>query len=469
MYTTTVGKTFLAEYNRRNNKNYTAQLFFKEVLHPLFFGHPKYMFWPQNSPFVQMKGGQKIHILSDEERQEKLLKLEEKIVNGDRDASIAITYPASEAKEFATTSGAITDMDTIIEEEDVYFSWIGGCLSLGVAGGYAILFNDADITYATFEGWSVYRRYLNDPATATLPPNKIVTWNGQWITFRLGKKYASDFDFIALKKQGFFDVKENEIITNTVAWSKLFFSLSHQYPNAVRIAYVFALGQTNKTIGFIPFQLQKGRRLHEIYQKLFGKEDFQANTQDFEGLFGKHIKRACELGNIGLQALEPKDLAKYFKDTSKNLNLKKTKVALKKGESTEDFENRKQKASSKEKQNLTTFQTYKTWLTAMISKNKQEVSDYTRDIANALVTYRGNARRTDRKNLIEKELFATKNKGKFIEALTNIVKDDSVKMEIIEKMNELRNYIHFLNNDEFSYFILLLKFDYAFAERNSNK
>lgn len=438
MYTTTVGKTFLKEYNRRNNTNLSARDFFDKVFHPLFFGHKKYLFWAQNSPFVQGISKNK-PFFEPVERLEKLSKFHEKIENGERDASIAISYPASELKDFATTSGLVTDLQIAISEEDVYNSWIGGTLSLGVAGGYALLFDDPEITYATFEGWKVYRNYLNDPALEKLPGNKIITWNGQWIEFYYNKRFRKDFDFNDFVNRGAIkkDDAKATIEIQTIEWSKLFFSLSNKFPSVSKTAYVFAIGQTNKTVGFIPFQFKKGRLLHQIYQQLFGEENYKTNVSDFENLFGKHIKRACELGNIGLQALEPKNIAKNF-----------------------------QKDTSKIKLDQITFQTYKTWLIAMISKNKTEISEYTRDIATSLVNYRKGGRKNDRKNLLEKEFFKT-SKKEFLKAIDKIVSDDTVEMEIVEKMNSLRNYIHFTNKDEFSYFILLLKFDYSYAERNS--
>jgi len=65
------------------------------------------MQWITNSPFVQMKKGQKPELLTHEERLEKLNDLHTKIHSGLRDASIAIGYPASEEKDFATTSGQV--------------------------------------------------------------------------------------------------------------------------------------------------------------------------------------------------------------------------------------------------------------------------------------------------------------------------------------------------------------------------
>ena len=81
------------------------------------------MMWAQNSPFVQMKKGQTPETLTSTERLEKLENLHQKVDQGDRDASIAIGFPASEDKEFATTSGLVTDIEIEIPNEDVYYTW----------------------------------------------------------------------------------------------------------------------------------------------------------------------------------------------------------------------------------------------------------------------------------------------------------------------------------------------------------
>ena len=455
------------EFNRKENKKYSAKEFYDEVFFHLFFNHPKYLMWAQNSPFVQGISKKKPFFEPDE-RAIKLDQFHEKINRGERDASVAIGFPASEIKEFATTSGLITDMEIPLEEEEVYLSWIGGALSIGVAGGYAILFNDPEITYTTYEGWKLYRTFLNDDSLKLLRSNQATTWNGQWLTYRFGKRYREDTDFQTLESEGFFLIEKDKIEIKTIEWSRLFFSLSYQYPEKVQTGYVFSFGQTNKTLGFFPFHFKSGKHLTEIYQQLFGKESYEVNKTDFEALFGKHIKRACELGAVGLQALEPKNLNKYFAD-SLNLNLKYQDVSQKKGESDHEYLERKDKLEIKDRENIITFQTYKTWLLAMIAKNKEEMLDYTSGIAKALVKYREGARKLDRKNLLEKQLFASAKKRDFLKALNEIVTDSSVDKEIIEQIKELRDRVFLMNEEDFTYLALLLKFDYAYQERMSNK
>lgn len=466
MYTITVGKTFLKEYNKRHGESYSSKDFFDEVLFKYFFDAKKYLMWAQNSPFVQGINKKK-PFFSPSERSDNLKEFHKKIDDGARDASIAIGFPASEIKDYATTSGAITDLKIPLDTDDIYYSWIGANLALGVAGGYSILINDPQITYATFEGWKVYRKYLDNPSLEKLRGNQILTWNGQWLTFRFGKSFSNDFNFNSLTQEKIFEIKDDKIEVNTVPWSRLFFSLSHTFKDDVKLAYVFSLGQTNKTIGFIPFQLKSGRRLHQIYNQLFGDDQLRINTKAFESLLGKHIKRACELGSIGLKALQPKNIEKYFAKEA-NIKLARPKLSKKGNETNDEFNDRKTHSLKKDESNIITFQTYKTWLIAMITKNKNEISNYSIDIAKALVKYREGARKTDRKNLLEKKLFASKRKTAFLEALIDIVNDSSVDAEIVEKVKSLRDKIHFMSNEDFIYFILLLKFDYAYQERISN-
>src|SRR5690606_24623498 len=306
MITTLVGKTFLKAYNEKYGKAYSAKGFFEKEYFELFFNHPKYMQWVTNSPFVQMKKGQKPDKLSPEERKEKLQNLYDKVENDVPDASFALGYPAAEGKEYASTSGLVSDIEIATDNEDVYYSWVGSGLGIGVAGGFNLLFNDARITLETFEGWKYYRKYLNDLTLNKLRGNQVNSWNGQWLTYKLSKDYRADFDFTMLTEEGIFKVEDSKVEVNTVNWSNLFFSLSLLYPQEVLNAYIYGFGQTNKTIGFIPIHLKAGTRLKEVFMQLFDT-DAPFQTKDFQALFGRHIKRACELGNIGLHALRPKD------------------------------------------------------------------------------------------------------------------------------------------------------------------
>lgn len=438
MITTLVGRTFLEAYNQKYKEALSPQVFFETHYWRLFYNHPKYMQWVTNSPFVQMKRGQRPESLSADERAEKLADLHEKVANEIPDASFALGFPASEAKEYASTSGLVSDMTIPAGPDEIYLSWIGSALGIGVAGGLTILFNDPVITLQTYEGWRIYRNYLNDPALNKFRGNQINSWNGQWITYSMGNDYRKDFDFGELAGKNIFSVEGSLIEVKTISWSKFFFSLSQQFPEAELMGYVYSFGQTNKTIGFIPFQLRSGNRLKDIYRQLFDKSF--SDVRDFENLFGLHIQRACELGCIGILALRPKSIIKYMTKGSDAKNI-----------------------SFKSEEDTMNYQAYKTWLIAMLSKNKEEITDYTLELAKTILKYRSDGLKTDRKNLIEKELFASPSKKGFIEALGKMIKD--LDDDSLLKIKQLKDEVHLMTNEEYGYFNTLLKFDYAFVEK----
>src|SRR5690606_21170052 len=176
----------------------------------------------------------------------------------------------------------------------------------------------------------------------------------------------------------------------------------------------------------------------EVFMQLFDT-DAPFQTKDFQALFGRHIKRACELGNIGLHALRPKDIKKYMEE-GKNLAFKKETETL-------------------------IYQSYKTWVIAMLSKNKEQITDYTSELAKLIQRYRAAAKGTGRKNLIEKDLLGSKTKKNFLDALIVMVGD--IESSDLETLKKLRDEVHLMTNEEFGYFNTLLKFDYAFVEKQS--
>jgi len=464
MIAATIGRTFLNAWNTKNDKEYSAKEFFDKEYFSLFFDHPKYLQWVTNSPFVQMKKGQKPELLTHEERLEKLNDLHGNIDLGHRDASIAIGFPASEEKEFATTSGLVTDMNLQTDAEEIYFSWIGGGLGVGVAGGFSIFFDHPQILLTLYDGWKIYRKFLNDPTLEKLAGNKINSWNGQWLNFAFSMDFEQNPDFGYLSNCDFFKQDEKEIVINTIFWTKFYFNLSENLSDDTITSYVYSLGQTNKTIGFIPFRFHQGRSILNIYKILFGENDALTQKKAYENLFGIHIKRACELGAVGYQALEPHGLREYF-DKAKIPDYSSTLVIEKQGESPEAFGDRKRKALQKDYENTISFRTYKTWLLAMITKNKQEDLHYSEEVAKAFKKYRADAKKRDRANLLENELLQAKSKKQFLDGLANIVKD--VDLELLETFKTLRDKVHLMNAEDFGYFIVLLKFDYAYQEKKS--
>ena len=430
MITVNIGRTFLKAYNKKYKKELTAKEFFEQEYFELFFNYPKYLQWPTNSPFVQMKKGQKPHSLTTEDRKDKLQDLHVKITAGERDASIAIGFPASEAKEYATTSGLITDMNLDFQEDEIYLSWIGSGLSVGVTGGLSILFDQSDILLKTYEGWKVYRKFLNDPTLEKLAGNKITSWNGQWLSYAFSKNYRESFDFASMDNLNFFklDNDKTTVVIDTVKWSKLFFNLSRQFPKDTYTGYVFSFGQMNKTFGFLPFKFQQAQKPIFLYKKLFGENAAIHDATVYEELFGLKFHQACKLGAIGLQALQPE---KLFEDIAKDRKL-----------------------------DLIKYKTYKIWLLAMI--NKEDTFQLTSEIAEILHLFEKGSKGTDRKNLIENKILQSA-KRLFLKHWEEVVKQTLPEEKL--KLKEISDKIFFMTNEEFGYFIVLLKLDYRYQEK----
>ena len=139
MVTSVIGKMFLEAYNAKYGTLYNAEQFFLEIFYPLFFDSNKYLYWVQNSSFVQMKSGQKVETLTSDERKEKLNNFIEKVNRGVADASIAIGYPASEEKEYATTSGQVSNLFELgFKGEYLYFFIIQIFFLMCMKGGSCI-------------------------------------------------------------------------------------------------------------------------------------------------------------------------------------------------------------------------------------------------------------------------------------------------------------------------------------------
>ncbi|WP_234128876.1 hypothetical protein [Bacteroides thetaiotaomicron] len=145
MYATTIGRTFLKAYNCKFKTEYTAKSFFEDVFVPLFFDHHKYMMTAGNSPLENpklswddmIKGKKPFE--TPERRQERINKMIHKIETEKADASIAIGYGVVDAT--AATTGQISSIAFPDNKEDIYLSWIGAGLGIGVVGGLTILFN----------------------------------------------------------------------------------------------------------------------------------------------------------------------------------------------------------------------------------------------------------------------------------------------------------------------------------------
>jgi len=446
MIAATIGRKFLAQYNQQRGSDISAKEFFETVYFPLFYGHPKYMQWIGNSPFVQMKKGQKPHLLTQVERVEKLGNLSQKIDSGEIDASTAIGYPASESEKFATTSGQVTNLSLPVDEDTAYASWIGSGMGIGI-GGITVLFDHPLILSTIFEGWYHYRDDLNDLAYTDTPGNKINGWNAHWLTHAFSNAFRTDdprWEFPPPFEAG----KEGEGLTvKRLHWLKILLVISKKLSGTNLTGYFYHYDKTNKTFGFIPVNLPQIRRAPELYVKLFGEYAYQRDSAPIEALYGsaKSFQRVCEMGAIGVAALEPKGLRDLI--PSGRGEVKSFKY---------DAANR---------ENQLTFNTYVTWLLAML--NNDEFWDEAGRAANLLLQYEtATKRKTDlstvRINQVEDVLSAT-SKRQFMNAMVPIMQSAEVK--ILAELEMFVEKTHKLPNDNFPYFHALTRLRYAKQSR----
>ena len=283
MYATTIGRTFLKAYNNKFGTKYTARSFFEEIFVPQFFDHPKYMMTAGNSPLENPKlswedmiRGKKPFETS-ERRQERINKMIHKIETEKADASIAIGYGVVDCT--AATTGQITSLEFPDNKDDIYLSWLGAGLGIGVIGGITILFNNEELLLDVYDGWQYYRQYLNN--YPMMKGNQINTWNGHWIvhrydTMRFDKEDPlSSFNPLQPTNEGLLDLL-------TISWVDVLIGIARKIPAKELVGYLYSIGQSNTTIGFIPFKLQDIIRPNQLYAKIFGEEVLTQNQKKIE-------------------------------------------------------------------------------------------------------------------------------------------------------------------------------------------
>lgn len=440
MITATIGKIFLDAYNKKHHTDYDAKKFFVEVYYPLFFDQEKYLMTAGNTPLENPKiswgdmiAGKK-PFESKEQRKKRLECLMSKIEIGFPTTDNSIGFGSTDIN--STTSGQTTDIIYPFAEEDIFFSWFGASLGIGVQGGFSILFTEPEILMDLFEGWILYRRVLDN--NDKLKGNQISTWNGQWLAHRYDKRSfhpdepMAEFSPIETQKDGM------SIVTQS--WTKVLIGISQKFNNPRMMGYVYNLGQTNTTVGFIPFSLEHIRRPLQLYQSLFGSEE----GQKAEELWGteKGLKVCCQRGAIGIEAMQPKGLKQYMKpDNGKDVRLPKY-----------------------DDKQIINFHTYQIWLLAML--NKEELWTTSKEFAKTLQDYVNKDKKlsTKRSNLTKNILASTSKKTFFI-ALSEISSD----VDSFEEIEKNARIIHMMPTDNVPYYLTLIRFHYAGLSNKRNQ
>lgn len=438
MYTSTIGKTFLNAYNKRNNTSYSAESFFKEIYIPLFFDHPKYMMTAGNSPIENpklswddmIKGKKPFE--SPEKRAERIAKMYQKIKNESPSDTIARGYPV--ADDTAGTSGQKTNIVRNNNKDEIYLSWIGEGLAIGVSGGISILFDNEEILLDIYEGWKYYRQWLEE--MPMLKGNQINTWNGQWITHRYDRNYDELDPMLGYNPLTTTDNTNDVFSIPTISWVKVLLKISSHSSFDNLIAYLYNIGQTNTTIGFIPFDLSGIKRPNKFFEKIFGKAYLETHRSKIEDLYGTAagIRSICQQGSVGVKAMEPKDLRSYL-PTEKGAK----------------------KITIKEESQTINFNTYLIWIIAML--NNEKLWELSQNAAKLLLKYEAGAGKAkkDRTNKVNTLLESTGSK-QFLQNMIPLIEEFSEEKQAFEELGKI---IHTMPKDNFPYFNTLIRFQYA--------
>ncbi len=424
MYLSVIGKRLVRSINQKDGTKYSVREFFDEIFTPLFFGSQRFLLFVNNSPFDQAVGKQKKNMTPE------LLKacsneIHRKVADLTPDASFFLGGAASGSLE--TTSGQVTDLKLPICEEEILASWIGAACGVMVQGGITLAIDNQDVLLLLYEGWQAYRDYLDQ--TPSMKPLKVNAWNGQWLTHNLGENAA--YSFIPIPTS-------NGEAIETQGWVQLLFALSYFHrdkPLQQIVAYVYSLGQSNSTFGFIRLNLSEVRRPIDLYRQLFTVPEGMP-PKKFEILYDTELtfRRACETTEIGLKSIKPKDTFKG-------------QYGIPKAPNATDVEKR------------LAFDTYQTWIIAML--NNKDFLQRAEELATALLQFssRGTRGKTVHNQVIE-EALKSRYRREFIDNLTSIVEQDPEHYDLYKQIvGELLN----LSQENVSLFLTLLRFQYAAA------
>ena len=469
MYTSYIGNKFLKIYRQRNNlpDDYTARQFFDEVLFQLFFDDDEHLMHVGNSPFFQKPTKEAVEKHGSKSKAQ-LYNLHTKIEEGVPSGAIYVGFGAENIE--ATSSGQLTSFHLEIDDNEMYASWIGQALAIGVSGGLAMQIDKEEVLLQLFEGWQFYRKYLRQ--TPNLKDKQIETWNGHWLAHAFGKNY-----YEAEPLAGF-DPRPEKVLGKlaipTIDWIKIVFALSRKYSEKVLTAYAYNLSQTNTTLGFINLYLPQVRNLIRLKEQLYTFSEDGRNDKDFEDMYSTFytFKNAFMLGTIGLKALEPAKLREFMpKGTAKyakgndykftNTNFKPTKK-----EENEAFEERLQKAKSKYTNEIINFKIFKTWIIAMLN-NKKELNALAEKVAKALIDFEDKSRSSDTgrgkstQNRLSEEVKSSKSLKSFIENLTDLMEKYKEGAAIFKSVKDT---VIELPSDLFPLFITLIRFEYQYKK-----
>jgi len=433
MYTSYIGGKFLKLFNQKEGTDYSAETFFDNMIFPLFFDDEKHLMHVGNSAFFQKPKATDVEIFGTRSKAQ-FNNLKVSIESDEANMSIMVGAAAKDLQ--GTTSGQISNINYSIDSEEMYASWFGQALGIGVSGGYVILMNEPEIQWFLFQGWKVYRKYIEQ--TPSVKDRQIETWNGQWLSLLASNNFnvAESINNLQIETTEV----QGSIAIPTKQWSNIVFSISKLYPKRAITGYCYNLSQTNTTFGFINFILPDIRKFYELRDKLFiNEESTILGEEEIESLSTFYnFKNACKLGTIGLKAIEPAKLREYMPSGS---------VLYAQGK---DFKFNNNESYKQ-------YQLFKIWIIAML--NKTELLKLASSLAQSLMDFEAQEERGKKVfSTLSKEVRGSKNLKHFIDKITDILPYVPSKAGVFESIVE---EVLKMPSDNFPLFITLIRFEYA--------
>ena len=436
MYTSFIGKKFLSAWNTKVGKGLTARQFFDEIMFPSFFDGERHLMHVHGSAFFQ-KIAEKDLATGKSESEIRRENLHKSVATKYPSGSTFVGYAAEGTT--GTTSGQVTGISVKIDHEEIYASWIGEALAMGVSGGFYMISEREELLLSVFEGWKIYRKFLDQ--TPNLKGRQIETWNGQWIAYRLDGGDPEEF-YPSFEEKTDVKTKAKYWAINTLEWTKLVFSLSKKLPGEVLTVYAYNLSQTNTTLGFLNLNLPEVNRLFQFRDKVFlNKGESMLTYQEIEALEPLfNFKRAAAFGAIGLRALEPDKLRDYLpqRDPKKNKGLNLTKA-----------EAHKQ------------FQIFKLWIYAML--NRTELLELAGQIAQILLQFEDAGKERGKKvnDQLSEEVQGATSLRVFVDKLGEVLALFPAASETFRKTVD--NAVK-MPGDQLPLFVALIRFEYNYQK-----
>lgn len=439
------GKKFLKKYNEVENKNLTPKEFFVNIFYPIFFGDDKPLMRIMNSPFNQDNPIAKKNRQTAEGREIILNEFFNKIKNGKIDSCMFVGGYA-DGLSSTTSFNLPTEYNHIIDEDEIYYSWIGHGLSLNL-NGISFLFDNDNILYDVYLGWENYRELISQKLYEEYNGKEITKWNTHWL--------KNKYDTYPNKKFNPFDDVESydskKHILKSTSWVKLLFLISNKYSNEIINVYAYRLDRTNETYGIVIIETKKINGFLGFCKEYFGTNNFLNQPKLYETILGTgySIEKICEFGSIGIVALKP-ELFRMEEYHNKTVEVQK-KIKKLYGEAVENEFN---------------YKLYNIYLMAKL--NLKDIEKDVKEIAESLYNFQYDTRKNS-KTLVD-DILTTTNMSGFQKNMSEAMQI-CVEQKLPQHADVLQKLMNLALSDEtkLSDLIFFIKFHFHLIGSKKNR